>query len=392
MTFFLFQRATLRLLWAAALLCTLQRPGHAAAIAGDTVLPKDRPNWAEVAAQAQQINAEAGRLLDSFNLRHVLALARNAEAEALYQAAKADTASSKDVLANLKTYWKQAQRQAKTTEKHYKSAEKTALSATALANADSATQLKNLPKCLRQVERLRTLLQQPAAPKPAEAPSAAQPTAQAPSDSSAAPDSSAQQEKPRKKRPEKPKPVEKPTHKRYDPATDVLLNPPQPPCALGPEQRDAFSGETRQENLPAELFRHTNTALRRLYTDRPHTLGELSFLRFGLNAALNLRLRVNDPNARRTQGTLPKNAVAVFRFVDGSTLSLNNQRNDDGQPSADNQSLLFAAQFLLDKAMLKKFRSVELDKIRLNWSNGYEDYDVQQLDLPMRQINCLWKD
>jgi hypothetical protein len=170
-----------------------------------------------------------------------------------------------------------------------------------------------------------------------------------------------------------------------------MINPPVPPCVLASNVRDAFSGEVRREMPRSELFRYTNLALRKVYTDKAHTIGEVSLVSIGANAALHLSLRINDPNVRRTQGTLQKGGVATLKFMDGYAITLNNARSDEGATDAEGKFVVFQAEFPIDRTTIKKLRTTELDKIRLAWTNGYEDYDVQQVDLLIWQAKCLFE-
>jgi hypothetical protein len=43
----------------------------------------------------------------------------------------------------------------------------------------------------------------------------------------------------------------------------------------------------------------------------------------------------------------------------------------------------------LDGSAARKLKKTELDKIRIAWSAGYEDYDVQQVDVLEVLSKCL---
>ncbi|MFN0035685.1 MAG: hypothetical protein ACKVUS_11505, partial [Saprospiraceae bacterium] len=111
----------------------------------------------------------------------------------------------------------------------------------------------------------------------------------------------------------------------------------------------------------------------------------------GPNAALHLLFTINDPNARKAFGRLDKNSIATLKFMDGSTFTLQNAVPDDGVFNPDTEATIFRAQYPIAPDVLKKLRRTELDKLRIAWSNGYDDYEVQQVDLLMRQAECLFK-
>jgi hypothetical protein len=177
--------------------------------------------------------------------------------------------------------------------------------------------------------------------------------------------------------------------KNYDPAEDVVLSPPVPPCVFSLDTKDEFSGEIRRETAREELFRYTNPVLKNYLQGKTHVVCESAVSGSASNAVLTLTLTVNDPGALKTLGNLPRNSSAIFKFIDGSTFNLFTARADDGAPAASGQAYIFKAQFPLDRDAQRKFRNEQIDKIRLSWSNGYEDYDVYNIDLVKRQCNCL---
>lgn len=175
----------------------------------------------------------------------------------------------------------------------------------------------------------------------------------------------------------------------YAVANDVLYNPPVPSCRWAVNERDAFSGEVRRETEKAVLFRYTNPNLRNLFGKKPQTVCEASLAQTGEVLRLNLVFTINDPNARNAFGSLTQNSAALFKLLDGSTLTLANTRADEGAPTADKSGYTYKGQYLIDKNTLKRFQKIGLDKLRLTWATGYEDYDVQQVDLLQRTLGCF---
>lgn len=175
----------------------------------------------------------------------------------------------------------------------------------------------------------------------------------------------------------------------YNFSEDVLYFPIAPPCRLTMDTRDEFSGDIRRSTDQAELFRHTNPLLKTYLQGKTQVICESSLERTGSQMMLHLHLQMNDPNAKKAQGHLPRNAQAILKFIDGSTQSVYNMQADEGKSDAEGQAFAFEGQFLLDREVQRKVRAVELDKIRLYWANGYEDYEVHDLRLLMRQMKCV---
>ncbi|HND88743.1 MAG TPA: hypothetical protein PK971_10475, partial [Saprospiraceae bacterium] len=195
----------------------------------------------------------------------------------------------------------------------------------------------------------------------------------------------AQDTKPRSKKAEPPA---QPKYATYDPAQDVMLHPPTPPCLLAVESRDEFTGATLRQTQPHDLFRFTTPALRSYLEGKDQIVCQAAISTAGTNANLLLIFLINDPNGRRAFGSLPKNGLAVLSFTDGNLINISNVRTDEGSTDPDTKTVTYRAQYPLDAATLRKMRSTELDRLRIHWSTGYEEYDVQQVDALMHQVPC----
>jgi hypothetical protein len=250
---------------------------------------------------------------------------------------------------------------------------------------DSVSQRRNLPKLHAELLDLRKVLPdrlETPAPEPAEPPvSAGADTAAA-----AVPDTGATPAVDLTPAPSMNRPARK--FKSYDPGDDVMVNPPQPPCVLAVSVRDEFSGETRRELQRAEFFRHTKPGARTT-GGQPHVICEAALGSSGPTLSLNLVITILDPGMRRTFGGLARNGIAILKFLDGSTFTLYNLRADDGAANPGGPGAIFRGQYPLDKAVQKKIRAAGLDKIRLAWNAGYEDYEIHHVDLLKHQIKCL---
>jgi hypothetical protein len=170
-----------------------------------------------------------------------------------------------------------------------------------------------------------------------------------------------------------------------------MLHPPALPCQLAVQTKDEFSGEIYRRTSAIELFRHTPPALKSYLQGKPNVQCEAALAAAGANAILHLNFIIHDPNPRKAFGKLEKNSLATLWFMDGTSFFLYNQQTEEGVQNPDSQAFVFQAQFALHAEVLKKMRRMELDKIRIAWSSGYEDYDVQYVQLLMGQARCLFE-
>ncbi|MBK9335203.1 MAG: hypothetical protein IPM98_00930 [Lewinellaceae bacterium] len=303
----------------------------------------------------------------------------------------ADTLATPEEREILKKALDIAEKAEKAALREVNKADKVLVSVQKTADLEGDVLRKNLPKAHKQVAAL--------IPKP-EVAEDEKPIADilgavavsAPSDTDPLPEAPVPTEEETVASPKKDKkPAARPPFKQYDPAADVLLNPPARNCTLTVDTRDEFSGERRREVQKEELFRFTSPSLKAYLQDREHIVCNASVSTTGGAQLLQLQFQINDANAKRAFGNLPKNGVAILKFLDGETLTLYNLRADEGRAGDDKVSYTFAGQYPIDPGMLKKIQKTLLDKVRIAWATGYEDYDVQNVDLLARQIGCLLK-
>ncbi len=296
-------------------------------------------------------------------------------------ALKADTTAPKEAVAAREKNLRSAKNAEKGAQRNAKQAEKNLTFAESTQAMDSLARRKNLPKLQHQLADMHRLLV-PSSPTPE--PSAVV-VASATLDTVASPAAIVE---PPKKKEKKPEPPTK-KYRAYDAQTDVMLHPPAPPCALAVNRRDEFSGEAQREAVRTELFRSTSLVLKDYLQGRIQILCEAALATTGQNASLWLTFTIRDPNVRKAFGNLPKNSLATLQALDGFLITVYNQQLSEGLPDETGQVFTFRGQYPLDRAAFKKLRTTGLDKVRIAWSTGYEDYEVQNVDLLMQQAQCL---
>lgn len=352
----------------------------------------------------QALNALSSTLFDQAeSLKPSIAdLNEKAHAVLLYrrarlEEAKADTTASKFQLDSLNKAVKAAKSQVKKRYQMLERAEKViSFSSSIQEMTDSLLIRKSLPKAWQQISQLYDELYPPTAVEKLKNEGIA-----------AEPPPSKKEKKKKETLPKEVpvsdssstsvtqtnlKPVQQPKRfAQYNAANDVMLSPPTPPCSVASSSRDEFSGELSRTLESAELFRYTNPALKTYLQGKTHVVCTAALASAGPNATLILTFNINDPNARKAFGRLDKNSLATLTFLDGSILELQNAIADDGVFALENETSIFRGHYPLTPEVFKKIRRTGLDKIRILWSKGYDDYEVQQVDLLMRQAECLFK-
>jgi hypothetical protein len=197
------------------------------------------------------------------------------------------------------------------------------------------------------------------------------------------------------------KPAEKPketkpvatniAYKNYDPAEDVMLNPPKSPCRIASDQYDDFSAKRRRETKSRILFSYTNEALRSVLKEKEFLTCEASMIAINNTRTIALNFTIASDMAQREFGSIERGARLLLYFVNGKVLELQNQRTDSGKIDGISRTTNYQIQCLLDDEAIKSLSKNELDRVRITWSTGHEEYEVYDLDLFADQLACLAK-
>jgi hypothetical protein len=362
----------------------------------DSLPPVDSLSDSEVTELFQQLAAEARHLKSRAKDLGDVALENKYQAEKTYTLAKEDSTTLKAALDSLSGILKHCSRESKKADELTAKISKLQASTVKIADESSEKQRKSLKKCWTELRQIKKALQ----PKQN-------------------PEEAVKEKEPKKKEEKKPRfkkersetardtsaivpapvSVELPKQsnnvlrqgKKYDPQLDVMLNPPPIPCQFHINVRDEFSGEPHRQVVSLELFRYAPPALRNFLKGKPNVLCEAALSAKGAKAYLNLTFIIHDPSPKRAFGKLDQNSQAVLTFMDGSVFTLYNLQLNEGQLNEEDQSYVFQSEYAVNEELIKKIKKSELDKLRIFWSSGYEDYDVQFVHLLMQQARCLFE-
>ncbi len=104
---------------------------------------------------------------------------------------------------------------------------------------------------------------------------------------------------------------------------------------------------------------------------------------------LNLNIRIQTDKPRRDYGYLERGSRLFITFMNGDELVLMNNLLNLGSFNRKKGVVLFRGQYSLNVYAQNKIKKNPIDKIRIEWAKGYEDYDIYYVDLLQKQFNCL---
>jgi len=106
---------------------------------------------------------------------------------------------------------------------------------------------------------------------------------------------------------------------------------------------------------------------------------------------LNLDIVFKSKDAPKTYGYVAEGDLLRVEFVNGMRISLKSLANSYGALEEYTGHAIYKTSYLIDKEALKYLENIPIDKVGILWSSGYEGYVVYEVDVLMKQINCLKK-
>jgi hypothetical protein len=176
----------------------------------------------------------------------------------------------------------------------------------------------------------------------------------------------------------------------YDPSKDVMQNPPDDDCILLYEGTDQFTGKFRKDVQPAILFTHTDEKMRPYLDGREYLTCEanLTSMTGGL-VYLLMEISIVGTNVPIAYGGIANGSVMTVYLLDGKEVALFNTLAAKGRYNPLTETYTYKVQYQLSAYAEKMLRNGEVDKIRVIWKAGYEEYEVFDLDFFYHQLKCL---
>ncbi len=160
-------------------------------------------------------------------------------------------------------------------------------------------------------------------------------------------------------------------------------------CTFTTDSIDAASGFTRLETTPGLIFTYTEPELRPYFKDKDliKCFGRLS--KSGPYIYLTVEFQIASSHSQSNFGALQAGSLMRFELMNGDFVALYSAKTNTGRIDPYSGTTIFVAQYALGKQALRALKKSSLNKMRVMWSTGFEDYDVYYVDFLVHQITCL---
>lgn len=145
----------------------------------------------------------------------------------------------------------------------------------------------------------------------------------------------------------------------------------------------------RTEVGPALLFNHTPPEVKNdlQMANLINTRGQI--IRLEDKTSLHLNIQVNSLVARKVYGSIDKGGLLKISLIDGKEIELRCYAGSSGVATKDEKGFIYPVAYELSGRQVKQLSKTEIDKVGLQWTSGYEEYVIYEVDFLMHQLSCL---
>jgi len=163
----------------------------------------------------------------------------------------------------------------------------------------------------------------------------------------------------------------------------------QTKCEVLYDGIDLATKTYRLEMAPTLIFNHTPPEVKNdLQTSNLiHCRGQI--VKIQDDVSLHLNIQINSLMAPKAYGSLDVGALLKVILIDGKEVELENYASSGGIPTEDKKAYIYPVAYELSNRVIKQLSKMEIDKIGIQWSSGYEEYTIYEVDFLTSQLSCL---
>ena len=88
-------------------------------------------------------------------------------------------------------------------------------------------------------------------------------------------------------------------------------------------------------------------------------------------------------------GHFDKMGKIIMKLSDGTMTELIIGKSDYGDSDYDRGTTTYSSYCVLEESDINSLKSSNIEKVRIYWSKGYDDYECDNPDVINKQLNCL---
>lgn len=160
------------------------------------------------------------------------------------------------------------------------------------------------------------------------------------------------------------------------------------PCNTN-RSRISGSGSDRISTEAREWFVFTPPLLAHKHPKSGFLQCQASILFDGNQYYLQLQIKINSTKASKEYGWIDKGSPLFLLTMLEKTVELEATEESIGQLDSGSNATRYSVLYTLSPGNLSILESEGINKLRIVWSSGYEDYDIYKVKFLQKQIRCI---
>lgn len=152
---------------------------------------------------------------------------------------------------------------------------------------------------------------------------------------------------------------------------------------------DYVSKKYKKELAPAHLFYYSPRQLKNDLQQENLLVAQAQLMQIDETIFFNINVEVYTQYAAHKYGDVKNGNLLMITTIDGKSHKLYCKTGSAGVKSSVNNSYIYALSYEIDKSALKSLQKIEIDRLGIEWSSGYEEYVIYEVDFLTKQIACL---
>lgn len=160
-------------------------------------------------------------------------------------------------------------------------------------------------------------------------------------------------------------------------------------CEYAMKERDEFTNKLKVVTKSQTFFTYTQEDLKKFMRENDYLTCSGSLSRVLGMTIFNVKFEIESVMAQQEYGTIEQGTQMMVKLLNGKTVTLICQQTDKGNVDENSGKTIYRTYFGVNKNDEKELKKSEVIKVRMLWSTGFEDYEVNELDFFINQLNCL---
>ncbi|MCF8298099.1 MAG: hypothetical protein K9J13_11180 [Saprospiraceae bacterium] len=162
-----------------------------------------------------------------------------------------------------------------------------------------------------------------------------------------------------------------------------------PDCSYSSNEVDEFTGKMKIIMNKQDFINYSPDELKKYYSNKDYFSCQVNVAKIENAKVAYFYWTIQTLKAYDYYGSISKGSVIIIKFKNSQTIEIPFAKYDDGDTKYDYGYTIYKNYVILDKSTVDSLKSFEIEKVRIYWSKGYQDYPVSNSKLFINQLPCI---